>query len=301
MLKKIYCVFSYECNNNCLHCAVDSEKNRSKIITNQNIDKFIDSLKNEGDFELEISGGEPTCKKEFLYYIEKIVQKYPKTRYIVLSNGRNFSNKWLAEKLAELNPFSVLIPLHADTAEIHDQISQASGSFEETLQGIENLYECGVRVGLKTVIHKINYKRMPQLIELVSRRFPNCPGITINGLDMQGKALENEKLVGIRIRETIHYIEAAIDAAKNSGIRITAYSIPPCLMREKYRKYIGLKHRSNVITKTPNSNMLKMKLMYGTVEKCKECIYYKTCTGTWYSYFDHYGTDEIKPIRQNND
>ena len=195
----------------------------------------------------------------------------------------------------------MLIPLHADTAELHDRISQSPGSFEETLQGIENLYDCRVRVGLKTVINKINYKRMPQIIELVSRRFPNCPGITINGLDMQGKALENEKLVGVRIRETIPYIEAAIDAANNNGIHITIYSILPCLMGEKYRKYIGRKLRSTVITKTPASDMLKVKIMYGTVEKCKDCIYYKTCTGTWYSYFDHYGTDEIKPIRQNND
>ncbi|MCK5233671.1 MAG: radical SAM protein [Candidatus Aenigmarchaeota archaeon] len=294
-------MFDYKCNNNCLHCAVDSEKNCGKIITNQNIDKFIDSLKNEGDFELEISGGEPTCKKEFLYYIERIVQKYPNTRYIVLSNGRNFSNKWLAEKLAELNPLSVLIPIHADTAELHDRISQSPGSFEETLQGIENLYDCDVQVGLKTVINKINYKRMPHLIEMVIRRFPNCPGITINGLDVQGKALKNDKIICINIRETIPYIEAAIDVAKKNGLYITLYSIPPCMVKEKYRKYIGRKHKSNIFTKTPTTDMLKVTLMYGTVDKCKGCVYYKTCTGTWYSYFDYYGTDELKPIRQNND
>ena len=139
---------------------------------------------------------------------------------------------------------------------------------------------------------------MPHLMKMVSKRFPNCPGVTINGLDMQGKALENEKLVGIKICETIPYLEAAIDIAKSNDIQIKIYSIPPCLMSEKYRKYIGLKFRSSVITKTPNSDMQKVNIMYGTVEKCKSCVYYKICTGTWYSYFDYYGTDELKPIRQ---
>lgn len=294
--RRIYCAMGYECNNKCLFCAVDSEANQPRRLSNIEIARFLDRLKGMKNIEVEFSGGEPTCRPEFFYFLEQFYQRYPHIKYILLSNGRMFSNLALAEKLADLEPYSVIIPIHGDTPQLHDAITQATGSFSETLQGIHNLYEYGVNAGIKTIVNKLNYEKMPEIIELIAQKYPKCPGIIINGLEIQGRALINKELIGIRLRETIPSIEKAIDSAGRYGIDVKVYSIPPCMFGEDYRKFAAMKLRSTVISKTPKANMCEIPLTYGTIKKCSGCSAERTCTGCWHSYFKAYGTDEIMPI-----
>ncbi len=296
MIKRLYCAFSYECNNNCIHCAVDAENEQKVSLSLADIIRFLDKLNDIKDFEVELSGGEPTLLPEVFYFLEQLCTSYPEIRKIVLSNGRNFSKIGLAARFSDLDIDNILIPIHADTGQLHDVISQARGSFDETMVGIGNLHEYGLPVGLKTVINKLNFQRMPQLAELMARKFPESPGISINGLEMKGKALTNKNWVGVRLKDAAPYIEKAIDTAKNLGFKIITFSIPPCVFSEGYRKYAGVKRRSSVLSKTPKVDLLSVNLTYGTIEKCKPCRYYPACTGTWYSYLDVYGTEEISPI-----
>ncbi len=296
MIKRLYCAFSYECNNNCVHCAVDAENEQKTSLSLTEIIRFLDRLKYMKDFEVELSGGEPTCRPELFYFLERLCTSYPGIRKIVLSNGRNFSKMSLAAKFSELDVDNILIPIHADTPQLHDAISQVRGSFDETMLGINNLYDYGLPVGLKTVINGLNIQHMPQLVELLARKFPKSPGISINGLEMKGKALTNKNMVGVRLKDAAPYIEKAIDAANDLGFKIVTFSIPPCVFSEGYRKYAGVKRRSSVLSKTPKVDLRSVDLTYGTVEKCRTCRYYPHCTGTWYSYLDVYGTEEISPI-----
>lgn len=294
--ERIYCVFGYQCNNNCLFCAVNSKSRRNLLLSNADIIRFFDALKDKNDFEIEISGGEPTCRPELFYFLEYLHDNYPYVHYTLLTNGRNFSNVSLALKLSKLNPSNVIIPINADTPELHDQITQSKGSFYETMQGIRNLYDYDVNASLKTVVNGLNYTRLPQIVELVATNFFECPGITINGLDVLGRALINKDIIGVRLRNVAPYVEKAIDVANQYDLKIKVFSIPPCVLSEDYRKFNGVKHRTHVITKTPCVDAHTVALTYGTVEKCRGCRYFKDCTGSWYSYFDVYGTDELHPI-----
>ncbi len=295
--ERIYCAFGYECNNNCLFCAVDSENNRHTALSNQEIVQFFDLLKNKKDIEIEFSGGEPTARKEFFYFLENISVKYPEIRCVILSNGRNFSNINLAKKMGELYPFSVIIPLHGDTPELHDSITQSSGSFNETMLGIRNMYDYRATVGLKTVVTKMNYKCLPDIVKLVAQTFFDCPGITINGLDMVGKALINKDSMGMRLSDAVPYIEKAIDVANEYGLTIQLRTIPPCMLPKKYRKFAAKELRNSTIIKNPDTDLTRFKLKYGTIKKCEGCSYVSNCMGVWYSYLDIYGTEEINPIR----
>lgn len=296
MPKRIYCVLGYACNNNCLLCAVDAEKKKNLSIGKKEIFGLLERLKGPQTVDIEISGGEPTCRQELIIFLEEL-KKLRNVRCILLTNGRNFANISLAEKISELNLFSTLIPVHGDVPEVHDRITQAPGSFAETIQGIRNLYDCNMRVGLKTIVNGLNYKRLPLLVEMIAKTFPECPNFSINGLDVQGKALENIDTIGVRITDAAPYIEKAMDNAEKYGLNLKAYSIPPCLLGAKYRKYLGKKHRSKVTAKTPTTDMEDVELTYGTVEKCTGCSLFEKCTGTWHTYFDHYGTGELKPVR----
>ncbi len=293
---RIYCVLGHKCNNNCLFCAVDSETNRNRSLTNAEIIGFIDSLRDRKNIEIEISGGEPTCRSELFYFLDYLRLNCPHIRFVLLTNGRNFSNVGMAARLSDLNPYTVLIPINGDTPKLHDRISGSNGSFNETMHGIRNLYDYNVYVCLKTVVTGLNYRRMPQIVEMIAGYFPECPGITINGLDVLGKALLNKDLIGVRLRDAAPYVEKAIDAANDYGLKIKVYSIPPCVLGEGYRTFCGTKVRHTVISMGPEKEAHRARLTYGTVDKCRGCRYFDECTGTWYSYFDAYGTDELKPV-----
>lgn len=295
-MTKIYCTFGYECNNNCLFCAVDSEANKNLLLSTADISRFLETLGGMKNVEMELSGGEPTLRPELFYFLERIYANYMNIKYLLLTNGRNFSRMNVAAKISEFNPYSILIPLHGDTCQLHDTITRAPGSFNETMIGIRNLYEHKLNVGLKTVINGLNYERLPQIIELIAKNFPDCPGISINGLDVQGNALVNKDVIGVHLSDAAEHIEKAIDVAHRQGFKIILYSIPPCVLDDDYRKFVGMKRRNSVYIKTPKSNMDYVRLNYGTVEKCKCCRYFAECSGTWHSYYKYYGTDEIKPI-----
>ncbi|MBU4300501.1 MAG: radical SAM protein [Nanoarchaeota archaeon] len=296
MTNRLYCAFSYECNNNCLHCAADSEKQRNLSLSIEDIERLLKKIDEMKDVEVELSGGEPTLKPELYYFLARLTESHPEIKHVLLTNGRTFSNPNNAAKLSEYNPYSIFVPLHADTRELHDKISGAKNSFDETMLGLKNMYEYRLPVNIKTVVNKLNYQRMPNLVEMVAQTLPECKWITLNGLELSGRALKNKDMLGIRISDTKTHIEKAIDMANKYGLRIATYSIPPCILSKDYWKYVGRKRRNVIITKTPTTDMKRVELTYGTVPECKECRFFNGCTGAWYSYFEVYGKDELKPV-----
>jgi MoaA/NifB/PqqE/SkfB family radical SAM enzyme len=293
---RLYCALSFACNNNCLHCAVDSERQKHKSLSIEEINILLERIGEIKNVEVEISGGEPTMRPELFYFLEHLTNNYPKVKHVLLTNGRTASNPDITSKLSQYRPYSIFVPLHGDTAQLHDQISQAPGSFDETVLGIHNMYEYKLPVNIKTVVNRLNYQRMPHLVEMIAQKFPECGWIIMNGLEFTGRALANKDMVGIRISDTVPFVENAIDVANKYGMKIVVYSIPPCVLRKEYWRSVGRKKRNYVITKTPNVDMKQVELSYGTVDSCNGCRFIEWCTGAWYSYLNQYGKDEIHPV-----
>ncbi len=264
-------------------------------MSTQEVIAFFERYRNYKNIEMEISGGEPTIRPDLLYLIEYLYTQI-NIPYILLSNGRRFSDLNFVSKLAEFPPQSIMVALHGHNAELHDKISQRKGSFNETVQGISNLYEYRLNVVIKVVLSKVNYRKMPEFVEFVAQTFPECEGITINGLDISGKALEDRDSLAYKLPDCIPYVQKAIDCANKYNLKIRIFSIPLCLFDESYREYVGLKNRTTIMCKSPEEESSSVSLFYGTADKCAPCIYKSNCSGTWYNYYKYYGTDELKPI-----
>lgn len=293
---KIQCSFGWECNNACLYCATYGES-CNNALSLEDIPKILEKISNTEDAEVEISGGEPTLKPEMFYFLKQLSTTLPNIEYVLLTNGRNFSKPALASKMSELTPNKIVVPIHADTPKLHDFITQSQGSFNETMLGIKNLYEYNLPVNLKTVINKLNYERLPQMIEMLAQKFPTCSGIITNMVILNsGKALENKNLIGVRFKSTTPYLENAIDIGKRYGFKVWIYSAPPCLLSEKYRNYLGTRFHPSLIRKNDEGEITRVKTRNQTAEKCKFCRYVAVCADAWGDYFEMYGTDEVQPI-----
>lgn len=159
------------CNHRCIMCPqppILQEKDKTPF----NL-KLI-SLFDKNTQEIGITGGEPTLIGDNLFVlINHIKKELPKTAISILSNGVKFSDKEYAMKLAKCrhHDLQIDIPLFSDIAEEHNRIVGAK-TFYKTVQGLYNLALFHQRIGIRIVVHKQTYRRLPQFADYIYHNFP---------------------------------------------------------------------------------------------------------------------------------
>ncbi len=75
----------------------------------------------------------------------------PDTEFLLLSNGRVFSDSKFADKVKENIPpkIRIAIPVYADNEKLHDEITRVDESFKQAISGILNLIERNIDVEIK--------------------------------------------------------------------------------------------------------------------------------------------------------
>ena len=154
------------CNCSCIMCPnplvmkVEEKANEAlKIISL--IDKSAQTL--------GITGGEPTLLGDKLVDIITVCRKkLPHTGLIILTNGIKFESFDYVKKIvsAKHQDLTIDIPIYSDTDTEHNKIIGADGLYK-TIAGIYNLARFKQKVGLRIVVHKLNYKRLPQIAEFI--------------------------------------------------------------------------------------------------------------------------------------
>jgi MoaA/NifB/PqqE/SkfB family radical SAM enzyme len=182
----------------------------------------------------------------------------------------------------KLPKFGIYANLSGHIPELHDKITNAPGSFTQTIAGIENLLKYNVNVEIRIVINRINYKFLPQIAEYLSIKFPNIPTIAFIAMNIVGNARINAKKVSIRYDEMVPYLERALDIILAKKINTRLYSFPLCVLKQKYRKFA-----KRII-------FYKDKVQF--LPQCEYCKCRKMCFGIWKSYIKEINDGEFKAI-----
>ncbi len=150
--EKVIVNITYRCNNHCRFCAVGN-----RIQEDLPLDEIQARLREHraaGVELLDLDGGEPTLVPRLPELI-RWARAEGFRRVNVTTNGRTLANPGTAGRLAAAGLTDLLISLHGPSAGIHDDLTQAPGSFDQTIQGIRHaVEECGDRVdlGINTTI-----------------------------------------------------------------------------------------------------------------------------------------------------
>jgi His-Xaa-Ser system radical SAM maturase HxsC len=187
-----------QCNSLCLMCSqpprnIDDSYRVGQIL------RLIDLIDPVSQ-EIGISGGEPTLLgSDFLSIVQKFRDKLPNTSLHILTNGRLFKDASFAARLGAVrHPDLMLgIPLYSDIDEQHDYVVQAKGAFDETVLGLYNLAASNVPIEIRVVLHRLTYRRLPQLAEFICRNFPFADHVALMGLEMFGYVHLNLETVWI--------------------------------------------------------------------------------------------------------
>lgn len=224
------------CNHRCIMCPqppVLQEKDKTQF----NL-KLI-SLMDKDTQEIGITGGEPTLIGDKLFLLIRQIQKQlPKASISILSNGVKFADKEYAMKLAKCRhqDLQIDIPLFSDITEEHNRIVGAN-TFYKTVQGLYNLALFRQRIGLRIVVHKQTYKRLPQFADFIYHNFPFVSQVAFMQMETTGLAKENFDDLWIDPYDYNEQLREAVLLLADRGMKPYIYNAQLCVLPEDIRCY----------------------------------------------------------------
>ncbi|MFA7141758.1 MAG: radical SAM protein [Candidatus Paceibacterota bacterium] len=292
---------NFQCNNCCKFC-IQGDKRLHK--PNKTTEEIKQILKENSDESCGVvfTGGEVTIRKD----IFEIVSFAKKCRYKsiqIQSNGRMFFYMDFCKRLIDAGVSEFAPAIHGSTKKMHDGLTRAEGSFEQTLQGILNLKKLKQRIITNTVITRINYKDLPNIAKLLTEIGVNqyqFAFMHINNIIQEDKAMVEELVP--RYKEVKLLVEQGLQVGIDGGLLTMVEAFPYCTLNKEYHKHIAENFipETYIFEDSKKTNFKKMKKQGAKLkgESCKECRFYKKCEGPWSDYAELFGFNEFKPIKK---
>ncbi|MEW6686175.1 MAG: radical SAM protein [Candidatus Edwardsbacteria bacterium] len=292
----MYCSLGYKCNNNCLTCPIDPKLRETAFVKEKQIRDFIEARGIGVGDKITFSGGEPTLYPK-LISLTRWCAELLGSEVEILTNARCLANSHLAEALSEIHRVQITTAIYSSERELHDQITRRKASFDETISGITQALSYGIRVVLKTVISKLNYRLLPDIFAMLLQRFPQVDDFIVYGTDWTGNALRNISILFISNSEIAPFLEEAAFRVTDAGKTIQIRLFPLCLLDPALWPLAIDTYPNEAAGDclfTPESEIVDFEIPAAHVQKqCECCLIQRFCGQTWDSYFDVFGSHEL--------
>ena len=171
-------------------------------------------------FRLRLTGGEPTLHPEFAEIVRAVAET--EIPFAVFTNARWFQPEQVIRLLRETPQCKgLLVSLHGSDPASHDAFTGVSGSFTETTANIRRAVAAGLIVTISTIITKLNYDRIAEIIQL-SRELGAKHAVFNRYLTLHDTTLaptDEQLITAIR----------AVDEARRAGAAVKfSVCIPQC-------------------------------------------------------------------------
>lgn len=271
------------CNSNCIMCPSPEATRRN--VPKTNIDDLLELARHipSDAPHLTITGGEPFLVGECIFpFIRYLKDNFPCTEFLFLTNGRVFAIDRFVNQFAENVPYNstVAIPVHGSCDIIHDSITRADGSFQQTVRGIKKLLRNRIRIEIRIVVSRLNISDFDRIADLIISQFPGIDYVSIIAMEMTGNARKNKEQVWLPYKESFDRISGAIRRMVRNGVDVRLYNFPICTVQKSFW---------TLCEKSISGN----KVRFGEV--CDECRYKSACGGVFAGTFP-LEKDELKAI-----
>lgn len=144
---------TYRCNLNCIHCYCKGSEDKGQELSTKEWKDIINQLQKQGCISLNLIGGEPLIRKDFLE-----IYSYAKEKGFIVSiftNAQLF-NKEIVRYLLKSPPYTIEVTLNGITPKTYESITQVEGSFEKAIKNIKLLAKNKLPLILKANCMKHN-------------------------------------------------------------------------------------------------------------------------------------------------
>ena len=262
-----------KCNSNCIMCPTsDIVRRDSGVEKIENLMQICKQIPSDA-VHLTITGGEPFLLGEDIFtMLSYLKRSLNEVEYLLLTNGRVFSNNSFFEKFKATFPrkMTVAIPIHGSTKEKHDNIVRSSGAFNQTIAGLQKLTQLDLKLEIRIVVSKLNIEDIDNIADLIIEQIPNVSVVNIIGLEMLGNARKNMTEVWIDYKESFKKIRNTIRRLVVSGIDVGVYNYPLCCVDRAFWPIC-------------EKSITEYKVKY--LEECEKCAKKDACGGMFSGTF----------------
>lgn len=153
------------CNMNCKYCSVRHIHKDKKDPTTKECKKMIKKLADWGAFQIGLTGGEPTIRKDIVELVKYTSKKHVACN--ITTNGWNISQK-LVDNLINAGLTQIQLSLDSHIEEEHERY-RTKGSFKKVLNAAKMFKEKGIIVGFDTVVTNDNLDNMEEMINFLEK------------------------------------------------------------------------------------------------------------------------------------
>ncbi|URZ14074.1 radical SAM/SPASM domain-containing protein [Clostridium felsineum] len=153
------------CNLNCKMCySIDcnSKKNIVNELSTKEAKNLMDILEANEVLYLFLEGGEPLLRSDFFEILYISASKFCTW---VSTNGTLIGSEE-AREIKKSKANTIFVSLHGHSEKIHDSITQKTGSFYKTVNGIEELIRQNVSVMTTFQISRLNFGYISDYVKL---------------------------------------------------------------------------------------------------------------------------------------
>ncbi len=154
---------TYTCNLACIHCLSDSGTRRRDELSTEECRRIIDQLADMRVFQLNIGGGEPFMRPDFLDLMD-----YAHDKGIVtcISTNGTLIDREIARRLDHPLVY-IQVSLDGATPESNDPI-RGKGSFDKVMHALECLRERDIEVSINTVLTRLSFPDLDRMTALAA-------------------------------------------------------------------------------------------------------------------------------------
>ncbi len=315
---------TYRCNLACRFCYAGCgcrKGNDPQELSTADFKEILRIIREEAEVpSVSFTGGEPTLREDLPELIRHAKQLGMWTNLI--TNGTLITAARAAVfKSAGLD--SAQVSIEAGRADLHDRIVQRTGAFSQSLDGLKNLKDAGVRVHTNTTISKLNRDNLSEILDLIRAHGMNK--FSMNMLMPQGSALTDLNELLVRYSEIGGLVLGVQRMAGDLGLEFMWYSPTPVCIFNPVVHGLGNKGCAacdGLLSIAPNGdilpcssyprpvgNLLELRGRFRkswsqgefaffqkkgfALDRCRACEYLAVCNGGCPLYWDKVGIDEL--------
>ena len=161
LLRSIHIEIINECNERCVHCYIPHEL-KNKVLDSNLFYKIIEQGKLLNILNVTLSGGEPLLHKDFLLFLKRCRELDLSVN--VLSNLTLLTDE-IIEEMKKNPRLSVQTSIYSIRPEIHDLITNKTGSLEKTKEAVCKLVYADIPVQISCPIMVQNKNEFSEVIK----------------------------------------------------------------------------------------------------------------------------------------
>jgi MoaA/NifB/PqqE/SkfB family radical SAM enzyme len=275
---------NFHCNQACRFCFVSTHLPKADDAA---IERAIEGISAQSGV-LVLSGGEPTLNPKLADYVR--LGKARGAREIELqTNAMRLAENDLAARLRDAGLDQAFISLHGSRAEISDAVTEAPGTFEKTVLGIDAAVRAGIRTRLNFVFCQKNASDFPSYVAFVHARWPEVTVVVSFVAGSTDVVPRTPELIP-RYSDVLPYLADGLRRASALGLSVEGFEsmcgIPLCLVPDDVSSYFEL---ADIPPSFDRGEFVQ-------AEACTRCKLQGKCFGLRRGYDELHGRDELRPL-----